>query len=358
MAFNRNVSFSNITADEAKAVSSDKMESPKGPVSWNPYKLPSGVDYHKWGEESEDLNILIAAHGTCPDSQKGDGNPDEYWWHKDIFIHEVPDVNNPNRAHRFPCLKMIGKSCPCCNKKAEMDNGDNYEEVKAMGLIAKARTLIFASKESDHKPFLIEGSTKQRGASAFVQRLYAQAVAMGRGAGPVKFWSPNNDGQIVNVTTNKSSFNGHTYYEPSAINFFPRKELVPDETYEALPDFNDVLNFASAEQMTAAMNGEEIAVTQKAASKPQHTEAQKQADFERACEESVQAPKITPKAPVSNGFTESDFDGDPYAKKPCSGSCGTCPNGFCFGKDCDMKRACTSCPDETYNACLAAKKNA
>ena len=93
----------------------------------------------------------------------------------------------------------------------------------------------------------------------------------------------------------------------------------------------------------------------------EHTEEQKQAEFERACEESV--PKnngfranAEPSAP--RGFVSSPAGGQPVREFPSESAQSNgsgCPNGLKFGSDFESSRKCCNC--DAYEACRNARRN-
>ena len=183
-----------------------------------------------------------------------------------------------------------------------------------------------------------ECAAKQKGEAAFPQRLMAQATAMSEGSLPIPFASPNEDGRIVKVNTAKDTFGGHEYYSASAVNFFPRRELPADELYDRCKPWNELLNFGTYEEMERVMNGGEpdpytMAAPAANNASPEHTEEEKQAEFERACEQSLH--NNQPANPAPAGFQQASQPATHYtapAQEPPVNNgfqpANAAPNGF------------------------------
>lgn len=396
MAFNRgNLNLGNQFSHAAAVAKGDAKENENRARDY--FKVPAGIKYHKWTANTERFNILLAKNNASDPDDTG------YKFYKTVPVHELPNMQDPKHPHKYPCLRIIGKPCPCCDRKDSMDDGtkggENWERIKP--LLPKDRTLHYFNPEGTSNILIHEGAARQKGDAAFQQRLMAQATAMGNGSLPVPFASPNADGRIIQVNTSKDTFNGNEFYAPSAVNFFERRELPSDELYNRCPPWNEILNFGTYEEMERVMNGGEPDPYEGPSG--QHTEEQKQAEFERACEQSVKKnttdrqdyyndqrrdAEMTsgalnqwnsnhqPQQPTQQGFqqapagftstpansfqvspangplSEDDFQRDPMTSQPPqrsfpserpAASAGNCPNGFRFGADCDTSRKCCTC---------------
>lgn len=400
MAFNRNsINLGNQFSHAAAVARGDEREHSNRERDY--YKVPAGMKYHKWGANEERFNVLIAKNNAMDD----DNAPESYKFYKSVQVHELPNVNDPKHPHKYPCLRMIGKRCPVCEMKEQLDDGtkggENWNRIKPY--LPKERTIYYLNPEGTSDILVHECASRQPGEAAFPQRLMNQAVAMSEGSLPLPFASPCEDGRIVKVNTSKANFNGNEFFQVSAVNFFPRKELVADEVYERCLPWNEILNFASYEEMQRVMNGGEPDPS--SAGAPAHTEEQKQAEFERACEESLQrqqaqqsqqpayqptqqaqptyqqaqpafqqaqpayqpAPAQQPQAPqgfqpmqAPQGFkstpVDQDFkvnfgDSQPQRSFPSEQvqAGGQCPNGLRFGADFETSRKCCNC--SAYESC-------
>lgn len=370
MAFNRNNlnlgnQFSHA-ADVAKGEARDN-ENRSRPY----YKIPNGMEYHKWTANEERFNILLAKNNASDPDATG------YKFYKSVPVHELPNLADPKHPHRYPCLKIIGKPCPCCERKEALDDGtkggENWDRIKPF--IPKERMLYYFNPEGTNKILVHECAARQKGDAAFPQRLMAQATAMSEGSMPIPFASPNTDGCIVKVNTAKDTYNGNEFFSASAVNFFQRKELPADELYERCVPWNELLNFGTYEEMERVMNGGEPDAIE--SPRPQqaaqhYTEEQKQAEFERACEQSLsqgnpnqgfrQAPsgfQSTPANSAPAGFTSTPANQAPARSFPTeqtqAPAAGGCPNGLRFGSDFESSRKCCNC--NAYEACREARRN-
>lgn len=374
MAFNRgNVNLGNQFSHAAAVAKGDARENENRSRDY--YKVPSPMKYHKWTASEERFNILLAKNNATDPDDTG------YKFYKSVPVHELPNMADPKHPHKYPCLKIIGKPCPCCERKEQLDDGskggENWDRIKPF--IPKERVLYYFNPEGTSDILVHECAAKQKGDAAFPQRLMAQATAMSEGNLPIPFASPNEDGRIVKVNTSKDTFNGNEFYAASAVNFFPRRELPADELYDKCLPWNELLNFGTYEEMERVMNGGEPDSYQSAPA--QHTEEQRQTEFERAYEQSLQ--KNVPQQPTQQGFqqapagftsqhangfqqtpagfqtspangplSEADFSHDPMTSQPPQRSfpseqpataAGGCPNGLRFGADCDTSRKCCTC---------------
>lgn len=374
MAFNRNSVNLGNQFSHAAAVSRGEA-SEENTKSRNYYRIPDGMKMHKWTAKEERFNILLAKNNSSDPDDTG------YKFYKPVPVHELPNLQDPKHPHRYPCLKILGKPCPCCERKEQLDDGtkggENWDRIKPF--IPKERVLYYFNPEGTNEILLHECAAKQKGDAAFPQRLMSQATAMSDGSMPIPFASPNADGMIVKVNTAKDTFNGQEFYQASAVNFFQRKELPADELYDRCLPWNDVLNFGSYDEMTRVMNGGEPdpysagKTSSPAQQAPQYTEEQKQAEFERACEQSLQQQSFKqasaqhafqpsfqqtqPHAP--QGFQTSPLNSAPPARsfpseQPAPQS-GNCPNGLRFGADFETSRKCCNC--NAYEACRNFRRN-
>ena len=412
MAFNRNaVNLGNQFSHAAAVSRGDASENTTRSRCY--FHLPNGIKGHKWGANEERFNILLAKNNATDPDDTG------YKFYKAVPIHELPNLADPKHPHQYPCPRIIGKPCPCCERKEELDDGskggENWDRIKPF--LPKDRVLYYFNPEGTSDILLHECAAKQKGEAAFPQRLMAQATAMSEGSLPLPFASPTTDGKIVKVNTAKDNYNGSQFYNASAVNFFDRKELPADELYDRCVPWNELLNFGSYEEMQRVMNGGEpdpyirannanAQANQPAAQ--QYTEQQKQDEFERACEESLrnnqqtardqqmtgdalnrwnkahetQAPaspaNFTPApaaqpttpagfttSPASEPLSEADFNRDPYAAAPKrdfpsekaqpAPACNGCPHGLRFGMDFENSRRCCNCA--AHDACGVANKN-
>jgi hypothetical protein len=405
MAFNRSgVNLGNQFSHAAAVSRGEASESNNRSRSY--FHLPRGIKGHKWTEKEERFNILLAKNNATDPDDTG------YKFYKAVPVHELPNLADPKHPHQYPCLKIIGKPCPCCERKEQLDDGskggENWDRIKPF--IPKDRVLYYMNPENTSDILLHECAAKQKGEAAFPQRLMAQATAMSEGNLPIPFASPNEDGRIVKVNTAKDTFGGHEYYSASAVNFFPRRELPADELYDRCVPWNEVLNFGTYEEMERVMNGGEPdpynsgapAATQAPAQA--YTEEQRQEEFERACEQSLQgqqggfrqaaqpathyaqpqpagfqaAPPPTPQpqqaptgfrsSPAAPGgpLTEEDFARDPYSQQPqrtfpseqpqpaAAPAQGGCHAGLQFGRDFSTSRKCCNCAQ--YAQCERASR--
>ena len=369
MAFNRNnLNLGNQFSHAAEVARGEARESNNRSRPY--YKIPSGMKSHKWTAKEERFNILLAKNNATDSDITG------YKFYKAVPIHELPNLADPKHPHRYPCLKILGKPCPCCERKDQLDDGskggENWARIKPF--IPKDRVLYYFNPEGTSDILVHECAAKQTGESAFPQRLMAQATAMGNGGLPLSFAAPTADGSIIKVNTAKNSYEGNEYYAPSAVNFFPRKELPADELYDRCVPWNEILNFGTYEEMERVMNGgepDDFGDT----NQNEHTEEQKQAEFERACEESVprnngfkasepqQNPdngfRTSPEQSTPRGFTTSPAGGQPvqcdFPSEPVNSQAGGCPNGLKFGSDFESSRKCCNC--NAYEACRNARRN-
>ena len=385
MAFNRNsLNLGNQFTHAAEVAKGEARENDNRSRSY--YKAPPGIEYHKWTESKERFNILLAKNNATDPDDTG------YKFYKPVQVHELPNLADPKHPHRYPCLKILGKPCPCCERKEALDDGskggENWERIKPF--IPKERVLYYFNPEGTNKILLHECAAKQKGEAAFPQRLMAQATAMSEGNLPIPFARPNADGLIVQVNTAKDNFNGNEYYNASAVNFFPRKELPADELYEKCVPWNEILNFGTYEEMERVMNGGEPDSVPSAPAQqaPQYTEEQKQAEFERACEQSLpqnngfrQAPPQQAYQPAqqyqgqafnqpqqgfqqapaqpTQGFQSAPLNSAPpvrnFPSEQPAPQAGGCPSGFRFGADFETSRKCCNCTE--YEACRQARRN-
>lgn len=369
MAFNRNnLNLGNQFSHAAEVAKGEARENENRSRPY--YKIPAGMKSHKWTAKEERFNILLAKNNATDSDVTG------YKFYKAVPVHELPNLADPKHPHRYPCLKIIGQPCPCCTRKEELDDGskggENWDRIKPF--IPKERMLYYFNPEGTNEIQVHECAAKQKGEASFPQRLMAQATAMGNGGLPLTFAAPNEDGWIIKVNTSKDTFNGNEFYAPSAVNFFQRKELPADELYDRCVPWNEILNFGTPEEMERVMNGGEPDNFENSHT-AEHTEEQKQAEFERACEESV--PKnngfkrneersesqnngfranAEPGAP--RGFVSSPAGGQPVREFPsesAQSNGGGCPNGLKFGSDFESSRKCCNC--DAYEACRNARRN-
>lgn len=399
MGFNRNnLNLGNQFSHAAEVAKGEARENSS--TSRPYYKVPNGMEYHKWTANEERFNILLAKNNANDPDSTG------YKFYKAVPVHELPNLADPKHPHKYPCLHIIGKPCPCCDRKDQLDDGskggENWERIKPF--IPKERMLYYFNPEGTNKILVHECAARQKGDAAFPQRLMAQATAMGNGSIPVPFASPNTDGCIVKVNTAKDTFNGNEFYSASAVNFFQRRELPADSLYDRCLPWNELLNFGTYEEMERVMNGGEPddfsssnAQAQTQTNSSEHyTEEQKQAEFERACEQSLpqnngfqqtgathygqpnngfqQAPaqNFAPREPQNNGFqaqsngfqqAPAGFTNTPANSAPARSfpsesaqpNNSGCPAGLRFGMDFESSRKCCNC--NAYEACRNARRN-
>lgn len=360
MAFNRSsVNLGNQFAHAAAVSRGEERENSNRARDY--YNIPAGMGRHKWTEKEERFNILLAKNNASDPDDTG------YKFYKSVQVHELPNMQDPKHPHLYPCLRIIGKPCPVCDRKEQLDDGtkggENWDRIKPY--LPKDRVLYYFNLEGTDKILVHECAARQKGEAAFPQRLMAQATAMSEGNLPIPFASPNTDGRIIKVNTAKDTFNGNEFYSASAVNFFQRKELPPDELYDKCVPWNEMLNFGTYDEMQRVMDGGEP--DNIAAAPAQHTEEQKQAEFERVCEQSVpQQPAPTPqqaelpnsgfqRSPAAPGFTSTPVDAParefPSEQAPAANA-SACPFGLRFGQDCDTSRKCCNCG--SHASCAAA----
>lgn len=378
MGFNRNnLNLGNQFAHAAAVSRGDERENSSRSRDY--FKIPQGFGRHKWTAEKERFNVLLAKNNASDPDDTG------YKFYKSVQVHELPNMTDPKHPHLYPCLHIIGKPCPVCDRKEQLDDGtkggENWDRIKPY--LPKDRVLYYLNPEGTDKILVHECAARQKGDAAFPQRLMAQATAMSEGTTPIPFASPTEEGRIVQVNTSKDNFNGNEFYSPSAVNFFQRKELPADELYERCIPWNELLNFGTPEEMQRVMDGGEpdpYTASASQTSAPVHTEEQKQAEFQRACEESVpqnngfqqQAAPVSQFNPPQqvNGFqtspangplSEADFQRDPYSApsrqfpSEQTHPQGQCPSGLRFGMDYETSRKCCNCT--ARDACLNARRN-
>jgi hypothetical protein len=349
MAFNRkSVNLGNQFAHAAEVSRGEAREN--NSRSRDYFQIPANMKNHKWGAKEERFNILLAKNNESDDNNTG------YKFYKSVPVHELPNMQDPKHPHRYPCLRIIGKPCPCCERKEQEDDGtkggENWERIKPF--IPKERILYYINPENTEDVLVHECAAKQKGEAAFPQRLMAQATAMSEGGMPIPFASPNEDGRIVKVNTAKDSFNGNEFYSASAVNFFPRRELPSDVVYNKCKPWNEILLFGTYEEMTSVMNGEEPKIQ----SNPAPQQNQSDNNFRGNTQQNqrfTQEPANTPQQ--NQGFISSpvnqpvrDFPNEAPAPTNSRG----CPNGLSFGNDFETSRKCCNC--NAYDACRESRK--
>lgn len=353
MAFNKN--NLNLGNQFSHAAEVSRGEARDNQSSSRPYfKVPAGMKFHKWTEKTERFNILLAKNNESDSDVTG------YKFYKPVPVHELPNMADPKHPHRYPCLKILGRPCPCCERKDQVDDGtkggENWDRIKPY--IPKERVLYYFNTEGTQDISVHECAAKQKGESAFPQRLMAQATAMGNGGLPLPFASPNEDGCVIQVNTAKDTFNGNDFFAPSAVNFFQRKELPANELYDRCLPWNELLNFGSYEEMARVMDGgepDDFASENKPNSQ-QYTEEQKQAEFERAVQQSVPQQSTSNFRPepsqAPQGFVNTPARQFPSESPASSG--GQCPSGLKFGADFESSRKCCNC--SAYESCRNSRR--
>ena len=366
MAFNRSsVNLGNQFAHAAAVSRGEERENSNRARDY--YKVPAGMARHKWTEKEERFNILLAKNNASDPDDTG------YKFYKSVQVHELPNMQDPKHPHLYPCLRIIGKPCPVCDRKEQLDDGtkggENWDRIRPY--LPKDRVLYYFNPEGTDKILVHECAARQKGEAAFPQRLMAQATAMSEGNLPIPFASPNTDGRIVKVNTAKDTFNGNEFYSASAVNFFQRKELPPEELYDRCVPWNEILNFGTYEEMERVMDGGEPDSVE--TSPAQHTEEQKQQEFDRvAQEEQARRDNARPapqqpaqqaelpssgfqRSPAAPGFTSTPVDAPsrefPSEQAPAANA-SACPHGLRFGQDCDTSRKCCNCG--SHASCAAA----
>ena len=177
MAFNRNnLNLGNQFTHAAATARGEERENSSKSRPY--YKLPSGMEYHKWTANEERFNILLAKNNATDPDTTG------YKFYKAVPVHELPNMADPKHPHKYPCLRIIGKPCPCCDRKEQLDDGskggENWERIKPF--LPKERMLYYFNPEGTDKILVHECAARQKGDAAFPQRLMAQATAMGNGS--------------------------------------------------------------------------------------------------------------------------------------------------------------------------------
>ena len=243
MGFNRSAAKMNNAFQQATALSQGQQEyTATARPAYN-----TKLKFNKWAVGMQDRNILMA------EVHKG---ANDYDWLYHINIHELPNPADPKNPHRFPCLRMLGKKCPCCDRKDMLDTGDNYDEIK--GYLPKERVVMYMQEVKGgvggNEPLVYEGAARQKGNGAFVQKLTGAALAMSNGAGVIPFADPDN-GKIVCVQATEDNFNGHKFASPNTVFFKDRTEQIPDALYEKCPAFTDLVNFSTEQEMQDALDG-------------------------------------------------------------------------------------------------------
>ena len=185
MAFNRNsVNLGNQFSHAAAVSRGEANENTDRSRCY--YHVPQGIKRHKWTAKEERFNILLAKNNATDPDDTG------YKFYKPVPVHELPNLLDPKHPHQYPCLKIIGKPCPCCEKKEQIDDGtkggENWDRIKPF--IPKDRVLYYFNPENTNDILLHECAAKQKGEAAFPQRLMAQATAMSEGSLPIRLLAP------------------------------------------------------------------------------------------------------------------------------------------------------------------------
>lgn len=262
MAFNRSTTFAATTYTAQQGLATgENVNNGASNSAHQAFKLPEHIKYFSWGKEPGMVQFNILPFMIKATNQAA------FMYHVDI--HEI---SNPagGRAHRYVCLHNVGKRCSSCEQKQALDNGSNYDEIKAY--IPKQRTIFLVQPIVNGIPQneiqLLECAKQQKGNAAFPQKLMATATMMANGQGVVPFADLDN-GSVVCVQTAQETFNGHKFLTPTVVMFQPRQYPISDEILAKIPDFiEDIFNVSDKdnEEMETLMAGGDIAPQQAPAS--------------------------------------------------------------------------------------------
>lgn len=302
MAFNRNTTFapSVYTAQQGLA-NGENVNNGVNNSSHQAFKLPEHIKYFSWGKEPGMVYFNILPF-MVKATQKA-----TFLYH--VEVHELANPAG-GRAHRYICPKNVGKRCSICEQKQALDNGNNYDEIKAY--IPKQRTVFLVQPIVNGVPQneiqFLECARQQKGNAAFPQKLMAMATMMANGQGVIPF-ADLDVGSVVCVQTVQETFNGHKYLTPATVMFQNRTQPISDEILAKIPDYiEDIFNTSDKDndEMETLMAGGDIATAAQPAPAPQSTQqySNNQPQWEPApamAPSQPQVPQPTPQsAPVFN----------------------------------------------------------
>lgn len=222
------------------------------------------------------------------------------------------------------CPKQFGKACPIC---------EQFELTKDANLKAKER--YFYNVEDIKDKGKVKIFETYGGKSSFETQLINRASAdVDFGGGVVDFLSA--DGQGVQFTAIKDSFNGTSYTSFSVDKFFDRGGELPDEVYQNGVSFDEVVNIMSYDEILGLMNPSDDSESESAPTESYGVESNN--DVSSLADEAISSPKTT-----------ATFDD----MKPTEGNCKNCPFGHCFGKDANKFSDCDDC--DMWESCVDNK---
>lgn len=329
MAFNRSA----FSASSMKQTAIDVVENKTNYAGSNKthkwYKLINGIKPYVKPKEPGKVVVNILPFLDAS------GNPQ---WSHNVFVHQIPVVEGFG-SNDYLCTH----NDPLCKRKDELDNGENWDEIKAF--VAKGRTAILVNPVGTDDVLLLECGTKNRG-KALPEMIRSQAVAMADGEPCIDFWSID-EGKSVVLVYGEQSFNGHKYMDVSAVSFVSRKEEISDEVLSKIPDVITQINNVGPndnDEMETLMNGGTVSV--------KRTEEEKQEAFEQFVMKEEPKPatmdafKVKDDALPEGPLTEDDFKVNPMTIKksePKSDEL-VCPNGFDIASEFGCHRQCMRCP--------------
>lgn len=230
-----------------KVSASRRLREHKSGVSFTCFSIPEGVELlkvDKGGLKRFDIVPFVAGKGNPFADEGMDHYERTYWAHRGI---------GPNNASYVCPAKVLGKRCPICEYRSQLDR-DNKEEAELFKTLAPKERQLW---------LIVDLDAPQKGAQMLDMsyHLFGKAIddqiENSDEEDGYQYFADVDDGLTLKVGFDQNTFAGRSYYEAVSVDFRPRKANYDENFLSKLPCLDDLLIVESYEKLQAIFLGDD-----------------------------------------------------------------------------------------------------
>ena len=269
---------------------------------------------------------------------------------------EIPvhyGVGQANAAHVCP-FDAFGKPCPRCEEKfALLEQNNNKWDRDTMGHLNSSwrdfyNIYNYNDPDAGFHPWEV----------AFKSFEEIMQDELDKMADELFPWALDSGNTVEFKGREKNIGGNRTYIEPQIPDFAPR-DPYPETTLDEVIPFDQCVRLSTYEEIAADHFGmEQVSApsAQGVGDPPTRTRTRNTARTHPEPDSQTRTrsrPRPEPQPETTRTRSRTRTEPEPANDPPFDTGDNPCPSGFHFGYDCNKHAECSSCPDESFDACVA-----
>lgn len=330
------------------------------------FNLPDGKDVTFFKPKKGTMNLDLLPFELTKANKDLRLEPGDLWYEKTFWVHNGIGAEDK----KYLCLKTIGKRCPICDQRTQLAKTGNADQDLLKDLLPKERQLFQ----------LIDLDDEDKGIQLwdFSYHLFGKQLEMELREQDEECagFAELEGGFTLKIRFDEKKFGSHTFCETNRIDFKQRDDYGDDILEDVLPldDMFKVVEYDALEAIfletddEAEAGEEEEQPSRKRTSRKKEEKKEEELPFDPDEKEDKPEPEKKRRGRKAVKEEEPAEEQEPEkeekpatrtrtrAKKEEPKDDGpTCPEGKKFGYETNDHDCCSGCPDETWDACSAAR---